>query len=91
MVDHPVRVGRRHEGTSRRARRGWKVFAYVLTADFAEFLTVREGLFLDIASIVEASGSAFPQPTEFVYVDRKADGDGQPRAPTTHDDVRLAR
>jgi MscS family membrane protein len=68
-----------------------ELFAYVLTADFAEFLAVREGLFLDVASIVEASGSAFAQPTEFVYVDRKDAGDGQPRAPATHDDVRLAR
>jgi len=68
-----------------------ELFAYVLTADFAEFLAVRDGLFLDVASIVEASGSAFAQPTEFVYVDRKDAGDGQPRAPATHDDVRLAR
>jgi MscS family membrane protein len=68
-----------------------ELFAYVLTADFAEFLAVREGLFLDVASIVEQSGSAFAQPTEFVYVDGKADGDGQPRAPMAPDDVRFAR
>jgi len=68
-----------------------ELFAYVRTADFAEFLAVREGLFLEIASIVETSGSAFAQPTEFVYVDRKAAGDGQPREPVNHDDVRLAR
>jgi len=68
-----------------------ELFAYVLTTDFAEFLSVREGLFLDVASIVEASGSAFAQPTEFVYVDGKSAGDGQPRAPVTRDDVRLTR
>jgi MscS family membrane protein len=68
-----------------------ELFAYVLTADFAEFLAVREGLLLNVASIVETSGSAFAQPTEFVYVDRKADGDGQPRGPVARDDVRLTR
>ena len=68
-----------------------ELFAYALTADFAEFLAVREGLFLDVASIVETSGSAFAQPTEFVYVDRKADGDGPRRAPAAHDEVRLTR
>ena len=66
-----------------------ELFAYVLTTDFAEFLSVREALFLDVASIVEASGSAFAQPTEFVYVDGKSAGDGQPRAPVARDDVRL--
>ena len=68
-----------------------EVFAYVLTADFAEFLAQREGLFLEIASIVESSGSAFAQPTEFVYVDHRGAGDAQPRTPLAHDDVRLAR
>lgn len=58
-----------------------ELFAYVLTADFAEFLDVREGLLLDVASIVEASGSAFAQPTEFVYVDPEPNGDGQRPAP----------
>ena len=67
-----------------------ELFAYVLTEDFAEFLAVREGLFLDVASIVETCGSAFAQPTEFVYVDRRTAGDGQPREPATRDDVRLA-
>ena len=62
----------------------------MLTADFAEFLALREGLFLEIATIVETAGSAFAQPNEFVYVDRKV-GDGQTREPVTHDDVRLAR
>ena len=49
-----------------------ELFAYMLTADFAEFLALREGLFLEVASIVEAAGSAFAQPTEFIYVDGKA-------------------
>jgi len=62
-----------------------ELFAYVLTADFAGFLEVREGLFLDVASTVEQCGSAFAQPTEFVYVDRRDHGDGQPRASVAHD------
>jgi len=57
----------------------------VLTADFAGFLEVREGLFLDVASTVEQCGSAFAQPTEFVYVDRRDHDDGQPRASVAHD------
>jgi MscS family membrane protein len=39
-----------------------EVFAYVLTADFARFLSVREHLLLRIAAIVESAGSAFAQP-----------------------------
>ena len=71
-----------------------ELFAYALTADFAEFLALREALFLEIASIVEAAGSAFAQPTEFIFVD----GRPVPDAPVTTsarrdagvpDDVRL--
>ena len=63
----------------------------MLTADFPEFLVIREDLLLQAVAVVESSGSGFAQPTEFVYVDRNDAGDGQPRAPATHDDVRLAR
>jgi len=52
-----------------------EIFAYILTADFAEFLGLREGLLLEIAKIVEAAGSAFAQPTEFVYLDGKPGSD----------------
>ena len=68
-----------------------ELFAYVLTADFPEFLVIREDLLLQAVAVVESSGSGFAQPTEFVYIDHKAAGDGQPREPVTHDDVRLAR
>jgi MscS family membrane protein len=68
-----------------------ELFAYVLTADFSEFLAVREDLLLRSTEVVESSGSAFAQPTEFVYLEHKATGDGQPRESVTHDDVRLAR
>ena len=71
-----------------------ELFAYVLTADFAEFLAVREGLFLDIASLVEMAGSGFAQPTEFIYVDAKPAPDAAVAPPPRRDvavpdDVRL--
>ena len=68
-----------------------ELFAYVLTADFPEFLVVREDLLLQAVAVVESSGRGFEQPTEFVYIDHRAAGDGQPRERVTHDDVRLAR
>jgi len=46
-----------------------QVFAYVLTGEHAQFLAVREGVLLQIAEIVESSGSGFAQPTQFVYMD----------------------
>jgi MscS family membrane protein len=72
-----------------------ELFAYLLTADFAEFLGLREGLLLEIASIVEAAGSAFAQPTEFVYMDGRPPTDAAVAAPPPRresvvpDDVRL--
>ena len=39
-----------------------ELFAYVLTADWAEFLAVREELLLQVASIVESSGTRFADP-----------------------------
>ena len=73
-----------------------EIFAYILTADFAEFLGLREGLLLEIASIVEAVGSAFAQPTEFIYMDGKPVSDvavapGTRRDSAVSDDVRLTQ
>ena len=73
-----------------------ELFAYVLTADFAEFLGLREGLLLEIASAVEAAGSAFAQPTEFIYMDGKPVSDvavapGTRRDSAVSDDVRLTQ
>jgi MscS family membrane protein len=56
-----------------------ELFAYVLTSDGLTFLSVREDLLLQIAALVEASGSGFAQPTQFIYVDSKSVGDGQIR------------
>jgi MscS family membrane protein len=68
-----------------------ELFAYVLTSDVAEFMAVREALLLDIASIVEAAGSAFAQPT-FVYMERETGVDAPPaRDSGVRDDVRLAQ
>ncbi len=44
-----------------------ELFAYVLTPDFGLFLAVREELLLKIGAIVEAAGTEFAQPTQFVY------------------------
>lgn len=48
-----------------------ELFAYVLTPDLLEFLAAREDLLLQIAAIVEASGSSFARPT-IVYEELSA-------------------
>jgi MscS family membrane protein len=50
-----------------------ELYAYVLTPDGTEFLDVREELFLHIAELVEASGSSFARPTEFIYAEPTGD------------------
>jgi MscS family membrane protein len=40
-----------------------ELFAYVLTADFARFLEVREELLLKVATLIESSGTSFADPT----------------------------
>ena len=69
----------------------FELFAYVLTSDFLEFLAVREDLLLQVAAIVESSGSGFAQPTQFVYMDRNGAVDGQAREAVAYDDVRLGQ
>jgi MscS family membrane protein len=44
-----------------------EVFAYVLTADYAKFLELREAMLLQMASVVEAEGSSFA-PIRFIQV-----------------------
>jgi MscS family membrane protein len=48
-----------------------ELYAYILTPDYMEFLALREELLLQIAAIVESSGSSFAQPTEFVYLEQR--------------------
>ena len=60
-----------------------ELFAYVLTSDNSEFLAVREGLLLEIAATVEAAGSGFAQPTQFIYVGEEPGGNGGGRGPAS--------
>jgi MscS family membrane protein len=56
-----------------------ELFAYILTADMSKFLAVREELLLQIARIVESSGSGFAQPPP--YFDQGGEPEhGDPRA-----------
>jgi MscS family membrane protein len=57
-----------------------ELFAYVLTTDYLEFLAVREELLLDVSAIIEAAGSAFAMPTQFIYTDRLAHQTAQENA-----------
>jgi MscS family membrane protein len=41
-----------------------ELFAYVLTSDFQRFLEVREELLLQVAALIESSGTGFAQPTD---------------------------
>lgn len=45
-----------------------EIFAYVLIFDFLEFLSVREDFLLQIAEIVELSGSNFARADVFAMV-----------------------
>jgi MscS family membrane protein len=54
-----------------------ELFAYILTAQDAQFFAVREDLLLHIAAIVESCGSGFARPTEFVYMQQDTKPDGR--------------
>ena len=45
-----------------------EIFAYVLTADFGEFLAIREEILLQVMDAVAASGTAFAFPSQTLYV-----------------------
>jgi hypothetical protein len=62
--------------------------AYVLTADNTRFLAVRQDLLLQIADIVEESGTLLPQPAPQFVVPGVA---APVRNPLGTDDARLAR
>jgi MscS family membrane protein len=47
-----------------------ELFAYVYTADWNEFLTIREDIFLRIMDIVESAGSGFAFPSQTTYLGR---------------------
>ncbi len=50
-----------------------EMYLYVLTADTLTFYETREQLLLEVAEIVEASGSGFAGPTEFLYLEELGD------------------
>jgi MscS family membrane protein len=50
-----------------------ELFAYVATPDYAAFMEIRENLLLQVANVVESSGSAFAIPTQFIYLRGEAD------------------
>jgi MscS family membrane protein len=45
-----------------------ELFAYITTSDMPTFLKVREHLLLQVAAVVESSGSAFAAPTQFIHM-----------------------
>jgi len=52
-----------------------ELFAYVLTSDYLQFLCVREDLLLQVAAVVESSGSGFAMPTQFIYLESRTGAD----------------
>jgi MscS family membrane protein len=72
-----------------------ELFAYVLTAANPEFLAVREDLLLRIAAVVEAAGSGFAMPTQFLYMGEEPGADAPAHVAADRDsgtrgDMRLA-
>jgi MscS family membrane protein len=49
-----------------------EIFAYVMTQDFGEFLSIREDIYLRIMDIVAASGTGFAFPSSTTYLGRDA-------------------
>lgn len=47
-----------------------EVYAYISTADWNEFLAIREDLLLRIMDVVERGGSSFAFPSQTLYVDK---------------------
>ncbi|MGD8502353.1 MAG: hypothetical protein PVH49_01995, partial [Syntrophobacterales bacterium] len=45
-----------------------EVLAYVNSTDWAEFLGIREDIFLQIMDIIQASGSGFAFPSQTLYM-----------------------
>jgi len=67
-----------------------EIFAYVTTSDWAEFLGVREDVFLRIMDLVEASGTGFAFPSQTLYLG-KDDGLDAERARAAEAEVRQWR
>jgi MscS family membrane protein len=54
-----------------------ELFAYVTTGDWIEFTAIRQQVILNIAEIVEASGSGFAAPTQLAYLSKDKGVDSQ--------------
>jgi MscS family membrane protein len=54
-----------------------EITAYVTTSDWAEFLGVREDLYLRMMDLVEASGTGFAFPSQTLYVGKDDGIDGE--------------
>ena len=54
-----------------------ELFAYVQTSDYLQFLRVRENLLLQVAEVVESSGSGFAMPTQFIYLESESHSGGK--------------
>jgi MscS family membrane protein len=67
-----------------------EIFAYVLTADYSEFLAIREDIYLRIMDIVAASGTGFAFPSQTTYLARDS-GLDQARARAAEAEVRAWR
>ena len=52
-----------------------ELVAYVLTTNELEFMAVREDLFLEVATIVEAAGTGFAQPTQLMLTNGRPDAE----------------
>jgi MscS family membrane protein len=67
-----------------------ELFAFVTTSDYPKFLEVREGILLQIAQIIESSGSAFAVPTQFIYMRPETDRHLAPAGQTARGTVTQA-
>ena len=47
-----------------------EVFAYVTTADYGEFLELREGIYLQMMDAIEEAGTSFAFPSQTLYLGR---------------------
>jgi MscS family membrane protein len=47
-----------------------ELFAYVKTGDWLEFTAIRQQVIVNIAEIVEASGTGFAAPTQLAYLSK---------------------
>jgi MscS family membrane protein len=60
-----------------------EVFAYILTADYSEFLALREEIYLSIIDVVREAGSAIAFPSQTLYLGRDGGLDPDRSDPVT--------